>query len=107
MLPMRTILHPTDFSEHSKAAFQVVGALVRDWVREKSQAGEPTELYDDLLKCVEPALLDEVLRQTNNNRVAASRRLGLARATLRKLITRYRAPEEADEEDNGAAGFRP
>jgi hypothetical protein len=40
--------------------------------------------------------------------VAASRRLGLARATLRKLITRYRAPEEAeaDEEDNGAAGSR-
>ena len=48
---------------------------------------------------MEPALLDEVLRQTNNNRVAASRRLGLARATLRKLIAKYRAPEEADADD--------
>jgi two-component system nitrogen regulation response regulator GlnG len=43
--------------------------------------------------------LDEVLRQTNNNRVASARRLGLARATLRKLIARYRAPEEAAEAD--------
>jgi two-component system, NtrC family, nitrogen regulation response regulator GlnG len=74
-----------------------IGLLVRDWVRERSQGEkEPTELYDELLKCVEPALLDEVLRQTNNNRVASARRLGLARATLRKLIAKYRAPEEAD-----------
>jgi hypothetical protein len=31
--------------------------------------------------------------------VAASRRLGLARATLRKLISRYRAPDEAGPDD--------
>jgi two-component system nitrogen regulation response regulator GlnG len=81
-----------------------IGALVRDWVRERSQGQkEPAELYEELLKCVEPALLDEILRQTNNNRVAAARRLGLARATLRKLIARYRPPEEAeaDEGDEG------
>ncbi len=82
---------------------QRIGALVRDWVRERSQGEiEPNELYDEMLKFVEPALLDEVLRQTNNNRVAAARRLGLARATLRKLIAKYRAPEEADvEEEEG------
>jgi two-component system nitrogen regulation response regulator GlnG len=69
-------------------------------VRERSQgAAEPTDLYDELLQCVEPALLDEVLRQTSNNRVASARRLGLARATLRKLIAKYRAPEEAGAED--------
>jgi DNA-binding protein Fis len=77
-----------------------IGLLVRDWVRERSQGEkEPTELYDELLRCVEPALLDEVLRQTNNNRVASARRLGLARATLRKLIAKYRAPEEAGAEE--------
>jgi two-component system nitrogen regulation response regulator GlnG len=77
-----------------------LGALVRDWVRERSQgAAEPTELYDELLKSVEPPLLDEVLRQTNNNRVASARRLGLARATLRKLMARYRPVDEADEAD--------
>jgi two-component system nitrogen regulation response regulator GlnG len=76
---------------------QRIGALVRDWVRERSQGEkEPADLYDELLRCVEPALLDEVLRQTSNNRVAASRRLGLARATLRKLMARYRPAEEAD-----------
>jgi two-component system nitrogen regulation response regulator GlnG len=79
---------------------QKIGALVRDWVRERAQGeAEPTELYDGLLRCVEPALLDEVLRQTNNNRVASARRLGLARATLRKLIAKYRAPEEVGTED--------
>jgi two-component system, NtrC family, nitrogen regulation response regulator GlnG len=79
---------------------QRIGALVRDWVRERSQGeAEPKELYDDMLKCVEPALLDEVLRQTNNNRVAAARRLGLARATLRKLMAKYRPPEEANGDD--------
>jgi two-component system nitrogen regulation response regulator GlnG len=82
---------------------QRIGALVRDWVREQSQGeAEPKELYDEMLKCVEPALLDEVLRQTNNNRVAAARRLGLARATLRKLIAKYRAPEEADGDEEEA-----
>jgi two-component system, NtrC family, nitrogen regulation response regulator GlnG len=81
---------------------QRIGALVRDWVRERSQASEPSELYDELLRCVEPALLDEVLRQTNSNRVASARRLGLARATLRKLMAKYRAADEAGaEEDEG------
>jgi nucleotide-binding universal stress UspA family protein len=30
MLPLRTILHPTDYSEHSAYAFQVACALARD-----------------------------------------------------------------------------
>ena len=79
---------------------QRLGALVRDWVRDASQGeAEPAHLYDALLACIEPALLDEVLRQTNNNRVAAARRLGLARATLRKLLSKYRTPEEAGPEE--------
>lgn len=31
MLPIHNILHPTDFSEHSLAAFQLAGALARDY----------------------------------------------------------------------------
>ena len=78
---------------------QRLGGLVRDWVREQAQQpGEPTEMYDRLLQLVEPALLDEALQQTGNNRVAAARRLGLARATLRKLMAKYR-PAEADAEE--------
>src|SRR6185503_4897276 len=56
-----------------------IGMLVRDWVRDRSQGQkEPAGLYDELLTFMEPALLDEVLRQTNNNRVVSARRLGLA-----------------------------
>ena len=31
MLPLRTILHPTDFSKHSEFAFEVAAALARDY----------------------------------------------------------------------------
>jgi nucleotide-binding universal stress UspA family protein len=31
MLPVRTILHPTDFSEHSRFAFRLACALARDY----------------------------------------------------------------------------
>jgi nucleotide-binding universal stress UspA family protein len=31
MLAIRTILHPTDFSEHSKNALQLASALARDY----------------------------------------------------------------------------
>lgn len=31
MLPLATILHPTDFSEHSEFAFRVASALARDY----------------------------------------------------------------------------
>jgi nucleotide-binding universal stress UspA family protein len=31
MLPFATILHPTDFSEHSKFAFRLASALARDY----------------------------------------------------------------------------
>ena len=76
-----------------------IGLLVRDWVREQGRhPDEPTEMYDRFLQLTEPALLDEVLQQTGNNRVAAARRLGLARATLRKLLAKYR-PAEANDED--------
>jgi two-component system, NtrC family, nitrogen regulation response regulator GlnG len=77
-----------------------IGSLVRDWVREQAQGNiEQENLYDRILAYVEPALLDEVLRQTNNNRVAAARRLGLARATLRKLMAKYFPPDETDNDD--------
>ncbi len=31
MLPIRTVLHPTDFSEHSDAAFRLACSLTRDY----------------------------------------------------------------------------
>jgi two-component system nitrogen regulation response regulator GlnG len=74
--------------------------LVRRWVAERvGERGRDAVagLYDELLACVEPALLDEVLRQVQDNRLVAARWLGLARGTVRKLIARYRAGEPDEE----------
>ncbi len=76
--------------------------LVADWVRERTaiRDPEPADLYQQLLDEVEPAILDEVLAQLDGNRLAAARWLGLARATVRKMIRKYHpsSPEpEGDE----------
>ncbi|MDW8197276.1 MAG: sigma-54 dependent transcriptional regulator [Gemmataceae bacterium] len=67
-------------------------SLVVAWVREEVQAHagrEPAELHQKLIDVIEPALLDEVLRLVGDNRLVAGRWLGLARATVRKLIRKY------------------
>lgn len=76
-------------------------SLVAEWVRGKvPRTGEPEDLYQKLLDEVEPALLDEVLRQLGGNRLAAARWLGLARATVRKMIRKYHPDAgEADGEE--------
>ena len=61
--------------------------------------GEPGRPLSAALDAVEPALLDEVLRQLDGNRLAAARWLGLARATVRKMIRKYHPTSEAEEED--------
>ncbi len=80
---------------------QRIGRLIQEWVREQAKAGggsEPSNLYDELLKCVEPPLLEQVLRDVDGNRLVAARRLGLARATLRKMIQKYQLSDEMDED---------
>ncbi len=76
-------------------------SLVVEWVRERTGKGEgePSELHQQLLDTVEPALLDEVLRQLDGNRLVAARWLGLARATVRKMIKKHHpAADEPDDE---------
>jgi two-component system nitrogen regulation response regulator GlnG len=77
-------------------------SLVVEWVREQVRlAGkqEPADLHQKLIDALEPALLDEVLRQMDWNRQAAARWLGLARATVRKMIRKHHpgAPDDSDE----------
>ena len=76
-------------------------SLVVEWVRETigQSTGEPVDLYQQLLDTVEPALLDEVLRQLEGNRLAAARWLGLARATVRKMIRKYHPSADEPEGD--------
>jgi two-component system nitrogen regulation response regulator GlnG len=79
--------------------------VVRQWVEEKlkqSRPEAPTNLYAELLRCVEPALLEEVMRRVQGNRWVAAQWLGLNRATVRKKLGLYdqgQADGAGDAED--------
>jgi two-component system nitrogen regulation response regulator GlnG len=82
-------------------------AAIRLWlahrIKEAGVAG-PKDLYQDLLRCVELPLLDELMHHLQGNRLVAAQWLGLNRATVRKklgiygLTDRYRSG--ADEEES-------
>jgi two-component system nitrogen regulation response regulator GlnG len=79
-----------------------LASLVQLWVQQRIDAGisaEPNNLYEEFLNVVEPALLGTVLERLHGNRLAASRWLGLARATVRKLIAKY-FPEQSGDSGN-------
>jgi two-component system nitrogen regulation response regulator GlnG len=96
-------LRPEHFPEPSTATgpastIERLRSLVAEWVREQVQelqGREPADLHQKLIEALEPAVLDEVLRQVDGNRLVAARWLGLARATVRKLIRKYH-PESAE-----------
>jgi two-component system nitrogen regulation response regulator GlnG len=77
-----------------------LAAAVRDWLARRLADGSkpPGNLYDELLACVEPALLDEVMRRVHDNRWATAQWLGLNRATVRKKMARYRPGSAATDE---------
>jgi two-component system nitrogen regulation response regulator GlnG len=69
-----------------------LAAAVRRFLAERVRAAgaeAPADLYAALLHCVEPALLDEVMRRVNGNRWVAAQWLGLNRATVRKKLGLY------------------
>ncbi|QJW98142.1 sigma-54-dependent transcriptional regulator [Frigoriglobus tundricola] len=98
-------LRPEHFPEPSTTSgpastAERLRSLVTEWVRKRVQAfegREPADLHQALIEAVEPAVLDEVLRQVDGNRLVAARWLGLARATVRKLIRKYH-PDTAEPE---------
>jgi two-component system nitrogen regulation response regulator GlnG len=86
-----------------------VAASIRKWLSERLQNSEtvaPDDLYGELLRLVEPVLLDEVLGRLGGNRWAAAQWLGLNRATVRKKLAQYglhQAPAGELDSENGAA----
>jgi Fis family transcriptional regulator len=80
---------------------------VRRWVSERVRAAgpaAPAELYQELLRCVEPPLLDEIMKRLEGNRWVAAQWLGLNRATVRKKLALYdlhQHPAADEADDNG------
>jgi two-component system nitrogen regulation response regulator GlnG len=69
-----------------------LAAAVRTWLADRVRAAggaAPADLYAELLRVVEPPLLDEVLGRLHGNRWVAAQWLGLNRATVRKKLGLY------------------
>ena len=80
-----------------------LATLVKQWVEDRIRAAGndlPADLYAELLRCVEPALLEDVMRRVQDNRWVAAQWLGLNRATVRKKLHLYglSQTQDADEE---------
>jgi two-component system nitrogen regulation response regulator GlnG len=81
--------------------------LVKQWLADrirKCGTTEPSNLFGEILRWVEPALLDEVLRRVQGNRLAAARWLGLNRATVRKKLKQYGMGETYQNEPSTGDG---
>lgn len=82
-----------------------LGRAVIDWIQDRirqSAPETPANLYDELLRVIEPPLLEEVIRKLQGNRWAAAQWLGLNRATVRKKLQAYGLADlfkGKDEED--------
>jgi two-component system nitrogen regulation response regulator GlnG len=75
---------------------------VRRWLADRIRAAAPqtpADLYAELLRCVEPPLLDEVLRRLDGNRLVAAQWLGLNRATVRKKLALYGLHQTGGKDD--------
>jgi two-component system, NtrC family, nitrogen regulation response regulator GlnG len=68
----------------------MLAAMIRDWARRELEQPEPVaDLYDRLLKIVEPPLLQTVLQRNHGQFLAAAKELGLHRVTLKRKASQY------------------
>jgi two-component system, NtrC family, nitrogen regulation response regulator GlnG len=90
-----------------------LAAAVRSWLEDRIRASgskSPEDLYAELLRAIEPALLEELLGRLHGNRLLAAQWLGLNRATVRKKLAEHglsdihrpllaKSGDEGDEND--------
>ncbi len=78
----------------------LIEQAVRRWVSTQVIDGEePSDLHQRLLNVIEPVLLADVLGRVQGNRLVSARWLGLARATVRKLMRKYHLGPTTETED--------
>jgi len=69
--------------------------LIRQWTATQlDEPQQPSELYDRLLRVVEPPLLRVVMQAHHGQCASAARRLGLHRTTLRKKLDQFGIADE-------------
>lgn len=74
----------------------MLAAMIRDWARrELEQPSEASDLYERLLKIVEPPLLQTVLQRHRGQFLAAAKELGLHRVTLKRKVNLYRELDDS------------
>ena len=67
-----------------------IPALVRQWAENRLQSPEDTDdLYEQLLKIVEPPLIQTAMTYSGGQCIAAARKLGIHRTTLRKKLDEF------------------
>jgi two-component system, NtrC family, nitrogen regulation response regulator GlnG len=75
-----------------------VTAMLKEWATQRvRETGENAALYDDLLRLVEPPLLEAVLKKCKGQCATAARILGMHRTTVRKKIDEYGLQAEEEE----------
>jgi two-component system nitrogen regulation response regulator GlnG len=69
---------------------QAISALIGQWAETKLQEPHDAhDLYEQLLKIVEPPLFRAVVERSGGQYIAAARKLGIHRTTLRKKLEQF------------------
>lgn len=78
-------------AEGQESLERQIQKLLREWARQALASSPGSEsLYEDLLRLLEPPVLDEILQAHQGQVSNAARVLGLHRTTLRRKIDQYR-----------------
>ncbi len=69
---------------------QAISAFIRQWAELKLQdPDDAQDLYEQLLKIVEPSLFRAAMEHSGGQFIAAARKLGIHRTTLRKKLEQF------------------
>jgi len=80
---------------HAAGTEEEIASLIEQWAEAQfSDSPDADELYDRLLRIVEPPLLRVAMEKNRNQCAAAARSLGMHRTTLRKKLDQYEIDQD-------------